>query len=362
MAITTAQQDAFRQSLLAWFDVHRRPLPWRETQDPYRVWVSEIMLQQTRVGQAAPYFDRFMDAFPTVHALAGAGLDDVLRLWEGLGYYARARHLHAAAKIVVEQHDGAVPSTPEGLRALPGIGAYTAGAIASIAFGLPQPAVDGNIRRVLARYFQLASPTPNELEHRAGQLIDPVRPGDFNQALMELGSQVCTPRNPRCSDCPLRRDCAALACGAPTDYPARKPKRQTPHFDVAVGVVFDAQGRLLIQRRPEEGLLGGLWELPGGKRRNGESLQETCQRELCEELGITVSVGDLIGTVRHAYSHFRITLHAFRCSIATGTPRSTAGLPVRWVAVGDLGAYAFPRANRRILDRIAQAAPTQMAS
>ncbi len=355
MEIPDACRSTFRRSLLAWFDANRRDLPWRQSADPYQIWLSEVMLQQTRVDQALPYYTRFLDAFPTAEALAAADLDSVLRIWEGLGYYARARNLHRAAKLLVDHHGGTLPADYHELRKLPGIGPYTAGAIASIAFGMPYPAVDGNVRRVLSRYFALSSAAPPVLERLASQMLDSDRSGDFNQALMELGATVCTSTGPQCPACPLACGCAALASGQPERYPTRKAKGPTPHFDIAAGVVQDDAGRLLIQRRADNALLGGLWELPGGKRTGGESMQQACQRELHEELGISVAVGDLLKSVKHAYTHFRITLYAFRCTITTGTPVSTVGLPVRWVPLSELGRYAFPRANRHILDALVRA-------
>ncbi len=352
MEIPESHQRDFRTALLRWFDTHKRKLPWRDSADPYRIWLSEVMLQQTRVDQALPYYTRFLAAFPTVEALAAANLDAVLLLWEGLGYYARARHLHQAAGILTKQYEGMMPSDYGAIRSLPGVGTYTAGAIASIAFGMPYPAVDGNARRVLARCFALRTPTPATLLRLASQLLDPARPGDFNQALMEAGATVCTPASPRCPACPLGGLCAAKALSRQEDFPAKKVKNPVPHYDIAAGIVLDDEGRLLIQRRAERALLGGLWEFPGGKRTAGETLQQACQRELMEELGITVAVGELLTSVRHAYTHFRITLYAFRCHITAGIPVSSAGLPVRWVPLNELGQYAFPRANRRVLDAL----------
>ena len=310
------------------------------------------MLQQTRVDQVQPYYERFLGAFPTVEALAASELDSVLLQWEGLGYYARARNLHRAAKIIVSDYAGELPADYQVLRTLPGIGSYTAGAIASIAFGLPHPAVDGNVRRVLSRYFALKAAKPTVLQRLASELLDPKRSGDFNQAMMELGATVCAPTRPKCGICPIGNDCLANQKGCPEDYPLRKKKVSIPHYDVATAVIIDDEGCLLIQRRADEALLGGLWELPGGKRKSDETLGEACRRELKEELGITVAVGPVIKSVKHAYTHFKITLYAFQCSIETGTPHSTAGLPIRWVSLKDLHQYAFPRANRRILDAL----------
>ena len=332
-------------------------MPWRSTDDPYRIWISEIMLQQTRVAQAKPYYERFLAAFPTVEALAVADLDEVLLKWEGLGYYSRARNLHRAAQQIVEQFDGQVPDTYAAIRSLPGIGPYTAAAVLSIAYNRPHAVLDGNVIRVLTRVFAIdadatKSRTKRHLQALADDVLEPTQPGTFNEAIMELGATVCTPTAPLCLRCPLRSVCAGYAAGQPEAFPITPKKKPTPHFDIAVGLVFNDQGDLLIQRRPEEGLLGGLWEFPGGKQEPGEALEATCQRELREELGIEVAVEDLFGRVKHAYTHFKITLHAFRCRLLSGTPTPQLDQPLRWVRLADLGDYAFPRANRRIIDRL----------
>ena len=354
---TDAQRRAFRNDLLDWYAGAKRAMPWRETNDPYRIWISEVMLQQTRVDQAQPYYERFVAAFPTVEALAEAERDDVLRLWEGLGYYARARHLHRAAQHVVEEFGGQVPDTYDAIRTLPGVGPYTAAAVLSIAYGRPHAVLDGNVARVLARVFTVEddikkSRTRRRLQALADDLLAPQQPADFNQALMELGATVCTPTAPQCPDCPLQDVCEALEEGAPEAYPFSKKKPPVPHHDVVVGLVFDKTGRLLIQRRPEDGLLGGLWEFPGGKREDGEPLEETCRRELREELGIEVEAERLFYRLDHAYSHFKITLHAFTCRLAEGTPASKEGQPLRWAGVDELETYAFPRANRRLIEEL----------
>ncbi len=364
-APSDALTTAFRGDLVAWYRAHKRTMPWRDHPDPYHVWISEIMLQQTRVEQATPYFTRFTDAFPTVEALAAAPLDSVLLRWEGLGYYARARNLHRAAQIVVEKHGGNVPSDYEAFRALPGVGPYTAAAVLSIAFGKPYAVLDGNVIRVLARVTALTRDvkkpaTRRDLQTLADDLLDAAAPGDFNQAMMELGARVCTPANPSCPVCPLERVCAARAMGTPTAFPVSAKKAPVPHHDVAVGLLRDDAGRLLIQRRPDDGLLGGLWEFPGGKRESGEALEQSCAREFAEELGLEITVGPLVARVEHAYSHFRITLYAFACRLTSGVLTPRLDQPVKWIEVEDLDAYAFPRANRKVLDalRAAERSPS----
>lgn len=355
--VTDRHLSVFRQDLIRWFEGIARDLPWRRTDDPYRIWLSEVMLQQTRVDQAMPYYERFLVAFPSIEALAAAGQDEVLLNWEGLGYYSRARNLHRAARMVVDELGGTFPDTYDGLRKLPGVGPYTAAAVASLAFGLPHAVLDGNVARVLSRVFTIkgdvkSTRTRRQLQALADALLAPTRPGPFNEAMMELGATVCTPRTPSCAGCPLRPACGAFVDGDPEAYPVTAPRAALPHFDIAVGLVSDREGALLIQRRPEEGLLGGLWEFPGGKREPGEDLEQTCRRELREELGIEVAVQDLFAVVPHTYTHFKITLHAFRCRLTGGTLQSTSGLPIRWVALNDLDDYAFPRANRRIIEQL----------
>lgn len=315
------------------------------------------MLQQTRVDQATPYFLRFTEAFPTVEALAKAPLDDVLKKWEGLGYYSRARNLHKAAQHVVAKHDGIFPSTYDAVRALPGIGPYTAAAVLSIAFNQPYAVLDGNVIRVLTRIFGISddatkSKTKATLQSLADTLIHPQTPGTYNEAIMELGATLCTPKKPRCPICPMRPVCTAYAEGKPEVYPVKAKKAPVPHYDIAVGLLYNDADKLFIQRRAEDAMLGGLWEFPGGKHEPDETLAETCRRELQEELGIEVAVGPLFDRVKHAYSHFKITMHAFTCRLVEGTPHSTSGLRTAWVAIEDLDQYAFPRANRHIIDKL----------
>jgi A/G-specific adenine glycosylase len=353
---TDRQRDAFRTDLLDWYDDNKRSMPWRETDDPYRIWVSEIMLQQTRVDTVRDYYPHFLEAFPTVEALAAADRDEVLNYWEGLGFYARARHLHEAAQTVVDEHDGTVPTTMEAIRDLKGIGPYTAAAVLSIAHDQPHAVLDGNVTRVLSRVFAVeedatTTAAQRELRRLANDLLRADRAGDFNQAMMELGALVCTPSTPLCDRCPLQDVCRAHEAGTEEDYPITPESEPVPHHDIAVGLVFD-DDQLLIQRRPDEGLLGGLWEFPGGKREDGETMETACRRELKEELGIDVAVEDLFYTLSHAYSHFKITLHAFRCHIEDGTPEAREDQPFTWVGLDELDDYAFPRANRRLIEEL----------
>jgi len=344
---------AFAERLLDWFDRHARDLPWRRQRTPYRVWVAEVMLQQTRAETVVPYYERFLARFPTVQALANAGLEEVLKVWEGLGYYARARNLHAAARQVVTAHDGQLPDTFEGLLALPGVGRYTAGAVASITFGRDVVAVDGNARRVLCRVFAVRedvtrSAVQRQLESLAASLLPPGRAGVFNESLMELGATVCTPRGPRCDCCPLCDLCRAYAQGEPESLPVRRSRRRIPHYDVAAAVTTRADGCVLVAQRHADDMLGGLWEFPGGKREHGETLPECLAREMREELGVEIEVGQLLVVVRQAYTHFRITLHGFLCRLVAGEPRCLDCAAFRWVRPAELDALPMSVVDRKI--------------
>lgn len=351
-----------RQALLEWYRKERRDLPWRRTRDPYRIWLSEVMLQQTRVDQALYYYEQFAARFPNVTRLARAEIDEILRLWEGLGYYSRARNMHKAARRIVSHHGGQFPCTYEEIIALQGIGPYTAAAIMSIAYDEPLPVVDGNVTRVICRLFAIggdirSGAVKKQVSEKAGQFLDRKHPGDFNQAMMELGATICTPRSPRCTDCPLQNSCLAYQQDRISLYPYKSPAKKRPHHHIAVGVVQDETGQVLIARRPQDVMLGGLWEFPGGKQETGESLPDTVHRELREELGVDVSVDpEPFEVIRHAYSHFTITLHAFFASIRKGSepPETKNGEPLRWVDAHQLGKYAFPKANRKITDKLMQ--------
>jgi A/G-specific adenine glycosylase len=349
----------FREDLLDWYDDHKRQMPWRETDDPYAIWVSEIMLQQTRVDTVRAYYRRFLEAFPTVEDLAAADRDEVLKLWEGLGYYSRARYLHEAAAQVVEEHDGQVPETMDAIRDLKGIGPYTAAAVLSIAYQKPHAVLDGNVARLLTRIYAVdddstSSTTKRHLRRLANELLNRERPADFNQAMMELGSTVCTPTSPDCDACPVSTVCRAHAEGDEERYPITPDAKPVPHYDIAVALIFDDDGRLLIQRRPDEGQLAGLWEFPGGKYEEDadDSMEAACRREIREELGVDIDIEEPFYTLKHAYTHFKITLHAFRCRIADGDPTPREDQPMTWVTLDELEDYAFPRANGKLIEEL----------
>lgn len=351
------QNSDFSRHLLNWYKHHKREMPWRGELDPYKIWVSEIMLQQTRVDQAWPYFQNFISLFPTVYDLAKAGQQEVLKAWEGLGYYSRARNLHSAAKDVVQNYGGKLPKTYDEIIKLKGIGPYTAAAITSIAFKKTNAVVDGNVIRVLTRYFGIeddirSTKTRKQVQQYANDLIDPNCPGDFNQALMELGSMVCTPSNPDCINCPIQSGCLAFKKAKTDIIPYKSPSGEKPHNIIGVGIIEGENDKVLIALRPENAMLGGLWEFPGGKRKKGESIQQTVERELKEELGVEVKACKELMTLKHTYSHFSITLHAWLCTLISGEPKPKSSQEVRWVKKSELEQYPFPKANKVLTEKL----------
>ena len=366
-AVGRADAAAFRRALLAHFDATRRALPWRVERTPYRVMVSEFMLQQTRVGTVVPYYERWMRRFPDWGALADADLEDVILEWKGLGYYSRARNLHRAARVVRERHGGRLPDDPDELRTLPGVGEYTAGAVASIAFGRAVPAVDGNVRRVLARLGDIERPTPARLRREAARLLDPERPGDFNEAMMELGATVCTPKRPGCAECPVARWCRARAAGTVGERPARRRRGRVRREEYAVAVLVDEAGRTLLARRPPEGLLAGMWEFPAARMGPADALVEAALGVALEHLrapgGAPVTASDLraaesLAPVRHAFTHLRATYRpvVVRLPGASGAPGpgtlpppgATPAPGTAWVHPARLDEWALPVAQQRI--------------
>lgn len=343
--------------LLDWWDSGHADLPWRQNRDPYEIWVAEIMLQQTQISTVIPYYERWMERFPTVRALASASLHDVLKQWEGLGYYSRARNLHSAAQTIVNTYEGRLPSTVDELLALKGIGRYTAGAIASIAFGIPAPVLDGNVIRVLSRLLDLEKDvTATSVKKHLWQVVEDVvpdkRPGDFNQALMELGQRVCLAAVPKCHLCPLAANCLARRRGTQLERPVRPRRRRTPHYDVTAGVIKGRDDKVLITQRPPEGLLGGLWEFPGGKCEPGETLPAALKREILEELGIEIEVGQMLAVIKHAYTHFRISLHAFHATHIDGRPRHLGVADHAWVHLDEIDSYPFAVTDRKIIEKL----------
>jgi A/G-specific adenine glycosylase len=335
--------SALRRKLLRWYKTNRRDLPWRKTDDPYAIWIAETMLQQTQVKTVLPYYDRFLKAFPNVNALARAPRERILRLWSGLGYYRRAENLSSAARQLIRRHRGKIPRDCAELRALPGIGDYTAGAILSIAFQQRYPAVDGNVRRVLGRLFSLTDQT--ELRARAAQLVPPLRPGDFNQALMELGATLCAPRLPNCAACPVNSECAARRSA---DF-APLLRKNNAFKDVTWPLaVVRRRGKILLRRRTAGGILAGLWELPGGELAKRERPEIALRRELHDSVG-SLPAPHRIGELRHSitYRRIRAPLYFFDC--ASPVRIRLPGPNWRWATASELDDFPMSSMARKAL-------------
>ncbi|MCS7014391.1 MAG: A/G-specific adenine glycosylase [Chloroherpetonaceae bacterium] len=344
------------KSLIDWFQRSKRDLPWRRTKNPYHIWVSEVMLQQTQVATVIPYYHRFLERFPTIQALAEADSNELMKVWEGLGYYARARHLQAAARQILSEYGGQLPTTRAALRRLKGFGDYTSASVASLAFGEDCLALDGNALRVFSRLFGIREDirqraTRLKIESLAQPLLPKGQAGIFNEAVMELGATVCTPKLPHCGHCPLQTACYAFQHRLTDTIPYKSSRSKAPHYHIAVGVVH-RDGKVLIARRKAEGFLGNLWEFPGGKLQSGETLASCCQREIREETSLEVSVGEKFAEVKHAYTHFKITLHAFHCTYLSGEALARSSQEVRWVSPDELRQYPFPKANQAVIDAL----------
>jgi A/G-specific adenine glycosylase len=345
--------------LLAWYREHKRDLPWRRSLDPYAVWVSEMMLQQTQVATVIPYFERWMQRFPNVTALARADEGDVLHAWQGLGYYSRARNLRRAAEQMVQHHGARVPDQVAALRALPGIGPYSAGAIASIAYGRVEPLVDGNVVRVLARLFARRgdpnrAPLKAELWELARSLIPAAAPGDFNQALMELGATVCTPRAARCDVCPLAGHCAGKAQNLVEILP-ELPPREKPTPVHMVAAVVRRRGRVLVTKLGAKApRWAGMWLFPNTEVRPKETPEAAVKRALETSTGLRGEASGLVCVVRHSVTRFRITLDAYGADGSTGTARADMGTvtEVAWKRPAELAGLAMPKAHRAIAERL----------
>jgi A/G-specific adenine glycosylase len=347
-----AQKEKIQTNLLQWFKKNGRDLPWRKTRDPYAIWVSEIMLQQTQVTTVIPYYQKFLKSFPTIHHLAKSDLSKVLKVWEGLGYYSRARNLHRASQIVLTRFRGKIPETLKDLLDLPGIGRSTAGSILSFAFHKDAPILDGNAKRVLSRLFTVSSnPMKSKTEGLLWQISESLIPkgfsNPFNQALMDLGSMLCTPKEPECDRCPLHRFCKGRASGKPERFPAKKVKRTIPHIE-SVSAVIKKDGRVLLNQRPPAGLLGGLWEFPNwrneGKQRS--RLNSRLKNTIKKEMEMDVEVKEFIGVFQQTYSHFKLTLSVFHCQPLNGKAKG------KWVPIRNLALYPMSRIHRRIAEMI----------
>ncbi len=345
-----------RKKLLGWYEDEKRPMPWRNNRNPYRILVAEFMLQQTQVKTVIPYFERWMKSFPTLQKLARARESTVLKHWEGLGYYSRARNLRKAAQKIRRDYAGKVPDSMNEILKLPGVGRYTAGAVLSIAFGKKVPVLDGNVKRVLSRIFLLKEnggtrKSENILWETMQRLLPATGAGNFNQACMELGATVCLSTNPLCPRCPVKRNCQAQKSGQQSFYPPRNRAVPVTKISVSAGVLF-RRDKIYIQMRKTGGLMGGLWEFPGGKFESGESAEQCLRREIKEELGVTVRIDEKFMTVKHSYTRFRVTLHVFLCRVCAGKVSPTRCEKWNWVTAEELGRYPFPSANVKIIKRL----------
>ncbi len=344
---------------MGWYEASQRSLPWRETGDPYRIWVSEVMLQQTRVDTVIPYYHRFIRRFPNVSALAAAKREEVLKAWEGLGYYGRARNLHRAARVVDQRLDGVVPRDRKAFQRLPGVGEYISAAVMSIAFNQPFAVVDGNVKRVLSRIYKIKKPvntTPGHksVQEKADALLDRTRSSRFNQAMMEVGALVCTPAEPDCGACPVSSLCWAFRDGSVSRYPRKQKKKATPTRTFAVGVVR-ADKQVLIVQRASRGLLGGLWEFPGGEIGTKEAPEEACIRGVREQTGLAVETDAYVTRVRHAYSHFKVVIDVYLCRLVSGEIRLNGHADHRWAALHELEAHPFHKAAHKFIPLLEEA-------
>ena len=351
--MTSKEITLFRKNLLAWFDTHSRKLPWRETEDPYRIWVSEVMLQQTQVKKVLEYYQKFVSRFPNVSSLAGAPLQDLLKTWEGLGYYARARNLHKAAQVVVGDLGGEIPADYAAFRKLPGVGEYIAAAVQSIAFNHPYAVVDGNVKRVLARLFLIDTPinqsaSAKVFQERADLLLDHDVPGIFNQAMMELGATACRPQSPTCIVCPVNTVCRAFQTVRQEEFPVRQKSKPLPEYHIVAGVIHRGDRILITQRKPE-GLLGGLWEFPNGKIRVEETAEQACVRTIREETDLLVEPIEYLTRVKHSYTHFKIVLDVFQCHYRSGEVVLNEAIDYRWITVDQIDQFPFPRSNHKFI-------------
>jgi A/G-specific adenine glycosylase len=348
-----------QSNLLTWFKQEQRDLPWRKEYDPYHVWVSEIMLQQTQVKTALPYHKRWLEALPTIRDVAEAEEDTILKLWEGLGYYSRARNLQKAAKAIVEEHGGIFPQNYDDIRKLPGVGPYTAGAITSIAFNQEQPIVDGNIIRLIARLLNYSENTrlPKNVKkfwERAEKMIPQGEARNFNQGMMEFGALMCTPKNPKCGECPLQSECKGYEAGGAAQLPNRGPKQEKVPIKVAIVVISapNLANKIFIQKRQHGGLMGGLWEFPGGKCEANETPKKALNREIKEELGITLKNIKPLKRIKHAYTKYSVDLHCFKADHDQGELSLNSATDHRWVDVTELEQFPFPAANVRLIKEL----------
>ena len=348
------QINIAKKRLSLWYSKNKRLLPFRNSKEPYKIWLAEIMLQQTQMATVIPYFNRWINHFPNLQNVAEAQLSELLKLWEGLGYYARCRNFHKAAIIINRDHNGKIPDDWETFRSLPGVGDYTAAAVLSISYSLPYVVIDGNVKRVMARVLgrkKLSTRNMSMISNRLNNWIDKENPGDFNQAMMELGAMLCKPKRPKCIVCPLQTVCKAAAVGDPARYPGKIKKAIQPHY-ITVGGLIWRKNRFYVQKRDEGSMLGGLWEFPGGKVRKDESLEVALKTRIKEKLDLTPVILKKIGSVHHSYSHFSITFHGYHCKENGKYLKSKS--EYKWIIPQEINTLAFPTASHKIFNLITE--------
>ncbi len=338
------------KSLIDWYDINKKNMPWRNSKNPYQIWISEVMLQQTQVNTVMPYYNKWIKKFPTIKSVALAQTDDILKLWEGLGYYRRAHNIKKSCEIITNNLDGIIPNDKT-FKDLPGVGDYIYAAVMSIAFNQKIPVIDGNVKRVGSRFWETNFSDSRSLKFLNKNLsnhISSSRPGCFNQAIMDLGREVCKPQNPICEKCPISKFCKALKNNTIANYPIKKKLKKVPLFDVVVGYIQNQQKKFIITKRPKEKMLGGLWELPGGKRESGESLKNSLIREIKEELSVDIKVDKKIGVIQHSYSHMKIKLHGYYCRVKSGKIKLNSSDELEWIDFSDINKYSFPIASHKL--------------
>jgi len=348
--------NEFRKKLISWFENNKRDLPWRRTNDPYPIWVSEVMLQQTQVKKVIDYYDKFIESFPTVSKLSNADLKDVLKKWEGMGYYARARNLHKASSIIKDEFEGRIPDDTDSFRSLPGVGDYITAAVLSRAFHKPLAVVDGNVKRVVARLFMIGEPVNSTKASKlfssyTSQMIDPEHPGQFNEAMMELGATICTPQNPGCLICPVSKFCKSYINKCQSEYPIKSIKKSVPLRHFVVGLIY-RDDKFLVVRRELDSMLGGLWELPGGIFDLNEDIREVCAARITEITGLKIKVEDKIMLVNHAYSHFKINIQVFQCLYMDGHVELSNHIEYDWIKLNEIDKHAFHVAHHKIFRKL----------
>lgn len=350
------QLKKFREALHSWYAINQRKLPWRETNNPFFIWISEVMLQQTQVKKALDYYERFVHKFPTIQSLAQADLQDVLKSWEGMGYYARARNLHKASKLIVSEMNGIIPDNYSDFKRLPGAGNYITAAVLSLAFDKPYAVVDGNVKRVIARLLRIEEPvnsssSSKKFQETADLMLDQNQPGIFNQAMMELGAIICRPKNPGCCVCPVSSFCQVYATDEQANFPVTIRSRETPEYHIAVAIIFKNE-RILIARRKPDGLLGGLWEFPGGRRRENEPANLACIRNIKEKLNLNIDKLEFLTHVNHAYSHFKIQVDVFRCRARPGKIALNGPVDYRWIRPEEIHEFPFHAAHHKFIPKV----------